>query len=120
MRSPVPSATGVWRTGFALVACLSATGASAQAPPNCALKGSSSVMIGGRPALRLSDVANCPAALYQIIPSVRIEGQPMVYVKPVDDGETVCAASGDPTVSVEGKPAARLGDVTCRQNQPSD
>lgn len=107
---------GVRRAFFAMVACFFATAASAEALPDCALKGAASVMIGGRPALRLSDVAQCPAALYDIIPSVRIEGQPMVHVKPGAVGETTCAATGDPTVIVEGKPAARLGDLSCRRN----
>ncbi len=40
----------------------------------------------------------------------------MVHVKPVADGATSCTAGGDPTVSVEDKPAARLGDVSCRQD----
>lgn len=104
-----------WRLGLFSLGLLPNL-ASAETLPDCALKGSTSVMIGGRPALRLSDVAHCPTSLYEIVPSVRIEGQPMVHVKPVADGKTTCAAGGDPSVSVEGKPAARLGDVACRQN----
>jgi uncharacterized Zn-binding protein involved in type VI secretion len=98
-----------------IVACFCPAWASAQPLPDCALKGSVSVMIGGRPALRLSDVARCPASFYDIIPSIRIEGQPMAHLKSGADQRTVCAATGDASVRVEGKPAARLGDLTCRQ-----
>lgn len=83
--------------------------------PDCALKGASSVMIGGRPALRLSDVARCPASLYEVIPSIQIEGQPMVHFRTGTTEKANCTATGDATVIVEGKPATRLGDVNCQQ-----
>lgn len=100
--------------GLALFAGLWPAELSAQPLPDCALTGSASVMIGGRPALRLSDVARCPAGLYEIIPSIRIEGQPMVHIKPVANETVTCTAAGDPTVSAGGKAATRLGDANCR------
>ncbi len=81
--------------------------------PTCALSGATSVMIGGQPALRLSDVAACPPALYEILPSIRIEGQPAVHFKPGASDTTVCGAGAEPSVTLEGKAATRLGDVAC-------
>ena len=84
--------------------------------PACAMSGSKSVFIGGAPALRLSDVVNCPPELYEIVPSVMIEGQPMVKFRTGVGEKGNCTAGGEETVSVEGESASRLGDVTCRQN----
>lgn len=84
--------------------------------PACALSGSKSVFIGGAPALRLSDVVNCPPELYEIVPSVMIEGQPMVKFRTGAGEKGNCTARGDETVSVEGGSASRLGDVTCKQD----
>lgn len=84
--------------------------------PSCALSGSKSVFIGGAPALRLSDVVNCPPELYEIVPSIMIEGQPMVKFRSGVGEKGNCTARGDETVSVEGESASRLGDVTCTQN----
>ena len=81
--------------------------------PSCALTGSMTVTIGGRPALRLSDVANCPRELYDVINSVRIDGQPMVHFKPGMSGKTRCTATGNANVEVEGKTATAMGDVAC-------
>ncbi|WP_377289909.1 hypothetical protein [Rhizobium sp. SG2393] len=81
--------------------------------PACALSGATSVMIGGQPALRLSDVANCPPALYDILPSIRIEGQPAVHFKPGATDATTCGAGSEASVTLEGKAATRLGDVAC-------
>lgn len=78
-------------------------------PPGCALTGSPNVMIGGRPALRLSDVAACPGLAYEIVPSVFVNGEPAVKLLPNED----CAAQGASDVLVEGGPAARSGDVNC-------
>ena len=60
----------------------------AQPLPACALSGSTTVMIGGKPALRLSDVANCPPDLYEVITSITIEGQPVVQFKSGSAGKT--------------------------------
>ncbi|MFC3075130.1 PAAR domain-containing protein [Shinella pollutisoli] len=83
--------------------------------PACALTGAQSVFIGGAPALRLSDVVNCPPELYEIVPSIMIEGQPLVKFRS-GAGETGnCVARGDDTVVAEGEAASRLGDVRCTQ-----
>ena len=90
--------------------------AEAQDLPGCAMTGSSTVMIGGKPALRLSDVANCPPDSYEIIASVKIDGQPMVHFKPVHFGKTRCAVMAEPTVTAENKPVHSLGEVHCSVN----
>lgn len=82
--------------------------------PPCALSGAVSVMIGGAPALRLSDVANCPPELYEVVPSIMIEGQPVVHFRGGSDGKTTCAAKGEGSVTMEGEAANRLGDVACK------
>ncbi len=88
----------------------------ARAPiPSCALSGASSVMIGGQPALRLSDVANCPAELYEVVPSIMIEGQPVVHFRAGSGEKGDCSAKGEATVTFEGEAAQRVGDVDCRQ-----
>lgn len=81
--------------------------------PACALSGASSVMIGGLPALRLSDVVNCPPELYTIVPSIFIEGQPVVHFRSGTGEKGDCTARADPSVTMEGGSAARLGDVAC-------
>lgn len=88
--------------------------AMAQEIPTCALSGSMTVMIGGKPAFRLSDVAKCPAELYDVISSVSIDGQPVVHFKTGKQDKTTCTARADPSVSIEGKAAQGLGDVTCQ------
>jgi uncharacterized Zn-binding protein involved in type VI secretion len=90
----------------------------AEGIPACALSGSMTMTIGGKPALRLSDVARCPPDLYEVIKSVSLDGQPLVHFKTGASQDTTCAATGDQTVSIEGKPASRLGDVNCRSNDP--
>ncbi|NRP19836.1 hypothetical protein LPJGGPFB_03094 [Ensifer adhaerens] len=82
--------------------------------PACALSGSTSVMIGGQPALRLSDVANCPPELYEVVPSIMIEGQPVVHFRSGSGAAGDCTAKGEPTVTFEGQAAQRLGDVACK------
>jgi hypothetical protein len=99
-----------------LLAFLSPAQTQAQDIPGCALTGSSTVMIGGKPALRLSDVANCPPDTYDIISSVKIDGQPMVHFKPIHFGKTRCAVMGDPTVTAESKPVRPLGETHCSVN----
>jgi len=42
--------------------------------PGCARTGAASVKINGRPTLRLSDMAHCPAVSHAIIPGMMIEG----------------------------------------------
>ncbi len=87
--------------------------AAAQDVPACALTGSMTVMIGGKPALRLADVANCPPSLYDIIGSVQIDGQPMVHFKSGIFGKLRCFSGPSPSVSAEGKQASAAGDVAC-------
>ncbi len=106
---------------FAVSACLFAASAvpsgaeDARPPiPACALSGSTSVMIGGQPALRLSDVANCPPELYEVVPSIMIEGQPVVHFRAGSGEAGDCTAKGEPTVTFEGQAAQRLGDVACK------
>lgn len=96
--------------------CLSLADEAAAPIPACALSGSKSVFIGGAPALRLSDVVNCPPELYEIVPSVMIEGQPMVKFRTGVGEKGNCTARGEGTVSVEGGPASRLGDVSCTRD----
>lgn len=81
--------------------------------PPCALTGSMTMMIGGKPALRLSDVAKCPPELYEVIHSITIDGQPMVHFRSGQAGKMRCVTLGNATVSVEGKMALTLGDVSC-------
>ena len=84
--------------------------------PACAMSGAKSVFIGGAPALRLSDVVNCPPELYEIVPSIMIEGQPMVKFRTGVGEKGHCTARGEETVMAEGESASRLGDVNCTQN----
>ena len=58
--------------------------ASGQDVPGCAVTGSKTVMIGGKPALRLSDVVMCPPDSYEIISSIMIDGQPMRKAPTID------------------------------------
>jgi uncharacterized Zn-binding protein involved in type VI secretion len=102
---------------FALAAGPPASAGDAAAPiPACALSGAQSVFIGGAPALRLSDVVNCPPELYEIVPSIMIEGQPMVKFRTGVGEKGRCTARGEETVMAEGEPASRVGDVDCVQD----
>jgi hypothetical protein len=100
-----------------LLMALAVTGISlpafAQDIPACALTGSMTMSIGGRPALRLSDVVNCPPDAYEVIKSVQIDGQPMVHLKQIMTGKARCIALDNPSVTAENKPAGALGDLTC-------
>jgi uncharacterized Zn-binding protein involved in type VI secretion len=105
--------------GFALGAAGPSVSVAEDAPqpiPSCAMSGSKSVFIGGAPALRLSDVVNCPPELYEIVPSIMIEGQPMVKFRTGVGEKGNCTARGEETVMAEGESASRFGDVTCTQN----
>ena len=85
----------------------------AQTPdlPACAATGASSVFINGRPALRLSDVANCPEGMFEIVPGIFVEGQPAVrFAAPAEN----CTAGGSADVLVGGAPAGRAGDAACQ------
>lgn len=103
---------GVLILGFAAPAL----GDDAPPLPACALSGATSVMIAGQPALRLSDVANCPPELYEIVPSIFIEGQPIVHFRSGTGAKGDCSAKGDPSVLLEGEAAQRTGDVACTGN----
>ncbi|WP_313531423.1 PAAR domain-containing protein [Shinella sp.] len=83
--------------------------------PACALTGAQSVFIGGAPALRLSDVVNCPPELYEIVPSIMIEGQPMVKFRSGVGEKGNCTARGEETVMADGETTSRVGDVNCTQ-----
>lgn len=104
---------------LAITFCAAAPSARAEegtAPiPACAMSGAKSVFIGGAPALRLSDVVNCPPELYEIVPSIMIEGQPMVKFRSGVGEKGDCTARGEDTVMAEGESASRLGDVNCVQ-----
>ena len=88
----------------------------AQDLPGCAATGSKTLMIGGKPALRLSDVVDCPPDSYEIISSIRIDGQPMVRFKPVHFGKTRCAVMAEPSVTAENEPVQSPGDLHCSVN----
>lgn len=98
-----------------VVSSLAVSPVAASDVPACALSGSVSVMIGGKPALRLADVAGCPAELIRIIPGIQIDGQPMVHVETGSAGNTRCTAKGERTVSAGDTDAQGLGDVDCRK-----
>lgn len=81
--------------------------------PACALSGSTSVMMNGKPALRLSDVVNCPPELYEIVQSVMIEGQPMVQFRSGTGEKGDCTSKPSNDITVEGAATQSLGDVAC-------
>ena len=84
--------------------------AHAQPLPPCAVGGASSVIINGRPALRLSDVATCPPGMFEPVPGIFVEGQPAVrFVAPAKG----CVAGGSANVIMNGAPATRGGDAVC-------
>jgi uncharacterized Zn-binding protein involved in type VI secretion len=101
-----------------LVAGMASTARAEGAPiPACAMSGAMSVMIGGAPALRLSDVVNCPPELYEIVPSIMIEGQPMVKFRSGAGEKGNCVARGEESVMAEDGAVPRLGDVACTATQ---
>ena len=104
------------RSTAVLLLLLSPSLAYSQGLPGCVVTGSKTVMIGGKPALRLSDVVMCPPDTYEVISSIQIEGQPMVRFKPVHFGKTRCAVMGDDTVLAENKPATPQGSIHCSTN----
>ncbi|WP_346911231.1 PAAR domain-containing protein [uncultured Roseibium sp.] len=78
--------------------------------PACAASGASSVFINGRPMLRLSDVANCPEGMFEIVPGFLVEGEPAVrFAMPAGN----CVAGGSADVIVGGTSAGRAGDAAC-------
>jgi uncharacterized Zn-binding protein involved in type VI secretion len=103
----------VFASIFMLAYAGSAVADDAPPLPGCALSGATSVMIGGKPALRMSDVVHCPPELYQIVPSIFIEGQPVVHFRSGQGAKGDCTAKGDPSVMLEGKAAQRAGDIAC-------
>ena len=84
-----------------------------QSLPACAKTGAASIMFNGKLALKLADVADCPAGSFEIIPNVMVEGQPMVHF---NTGIGGCVAGASPNVIVDGKAVTSTGDVTCPQN----
>lgn len=80
------------------------------------MTGSKTVLIGGKPALRLSDVVKCPPDSYEILSSIMIDGQPMVRFKPVRFGKTRCAVMGDATVIAESSAATPGDALHCSTN----
>lgn len=81
------------------------------AKPNCALTGTSSLMVEGRGMLKLSDVQGCKNLRYEIIPSLMIEGEPAVRLVPT--GNIKCGVGGSTSVTAEGGAIIRIGDVVC-------
>ena len=79
----------------------------AAALPSCVKTGAVSVFFNGKPALKLADVAACPAGSFEIIPNIVIEGQPMVHL-------TGCA-TGSTNVFAGGKASNTTGDTPCPQ-----
>ncbi|MGE0503011.1 MAG: hypothetical protein AB7O76_18890 [Rhizobiaceae bacterium] len=78
--------------------------------PACARSGSHVLSFNGLPALRLSDVAACPAGSYTIVQGLVIDGEPMVQFNPVGKD---CVTGASPNVIVNGQAATRAGDVVC-------
>ncbi|WP_249695687.1 PAAR domain-containing protein [Stappia sp. WLB 29] len=98
------------RVAFVLALLAPALPAATQELPACAVTGASSVMINGRPALRLSDVAACPPGLFEPVPGVFVEGEPAVrFVAPVEG----CVAVRSSDVTIDGAGAVRAGDAVC-------
>lgn len=96
---------------LALAFGLSGMAAIAQTPPAgppCGVTGSSTVRVEGRAMLRLSDVAGCPGVRYEVIPGLRINGEPAVKLLPNEDGT---GGGGSPSVRADGKGVARQGDA---------
>lgn len=94
-------------------AAIPASVASAQEMPACARSGASNVMIGGRPAFRLSDLAACPPELVEVSPNVTIGGEPVAFLRSGQVGKDACAGAGNPAVTINGKAAQTVGDATC-------
>jgi uncharacterized Zn-binding protein involved in type VI secretion len=93
-----------------VLAVLTDASARAQTLPGCAQTGASSVFINGRPMLRLSDVAGCPAGMFETVPGIFVEGEPAVRLAaPAPD----CSAGGSANVLLGGAPAGRAGDAAC-------
>ncbi|HTO33083.1 MAG TPA: PAAR domain-containing protein [Pararhizobium sp.] len=110
------SARSVSVSLWILACCVAPVSAQDAWPlPACALSGATSVMIGGQPALRMSDVVNCPPELYEIVPSIFIEGQPIVHFRSGAAAKGDCTAKGEPSVMLEGEAAQRTGDVACTE-----
>ncbi len=60
--------------------------------------------------LRLSDVANCPEGMFEIVPGFLVEGEPAVrFAMPAGN----CVAGGSADVIVGGTSAGRAGDAAC-------
>lgn len=104
--SPLLLAAALALPSFAALPVLAA---GAELPP-CAVTGARSVFINGRPALRLADVAGCPAGMFETVPGLFIEGQPAVRLAAPQKG---CIAAGSSNVIAGGSMAPRAGDVVC-------
>ena len=81
---------------------------------DCALTGAKSVVVAGVAALRLSDVANCPEGLYEVVPGIMIEGEPIVRVRAGSSSPDDCPARGAGSVIANGEAVQRAGDGLCR------
>ncbi|PLX39100.1 MAG: hypothetical protein C0606_00715 [Hyphomicrobiales bacterium] len=97
--------------GLALIA--QSTPARAGDIPACAKTGAMSVMIGGRPAYRVSDLAGCPPELVEVSPNVMIGGEPVAHLRSGQAGKSTCLTAGSANVTVNGKQAQRMGDANC-------
>ena len=94
-----------------LLTLFACTSTSLFAETNCALTGSSSLMVEGRAMLKLSDVQGCKDVRYEIIPSLIIEGEPAVRLAPT--GNIKCGVGGSTSVTAGGGAVTRIGDVVC-------
>lgn len=81
--------------------------------PACAQTGASTVFFNGKPALKMSDVVNCPPELVEIVPDITIEGEPMVRLRSGTGEKARCTAQGSADIEVRGKPAQASGDADC-------
>ncbi len=102
---------------LASLSCSAVLAEDAGALPACAQTGASSVFMNGKPALKMSDVINCPPELIEIVPGVMIEGQPMVYLRSGKGDKGTCATKGSSDITVSGKQAQRAGDATCVEDE---
>ncbi|MCO6186461.1 PAAR domain-containing protein [Rhizobium sp. L1K21] len=85
--------------------------------PACAQSGASSVFFNGKPALKMSDVVNCPPELIEIIPSITIEGQPLVLLRSGTGEKARCQTRGSSNITAGGKAAQTAGDAECEAHE---
>jgi uncharacterized Zn-binding protein involved in type VI secretion len=99
------------RAALLIIALFAAAPAPAQALPACAKTGAKTVFFNGKPALKISDAAACPAGSFEIIPNIIIEGEPAVHFT---TGIGNCVSGASPNVIMNGKAATAAGDIACQ------